>query len=191
MTSSKTSRVAHIAAAALVAAALSIAAAAALAGCSLGGSTTTTTVRVTTTAAPITTTTQPETTTTVISTGTLGFGEKGTWNGITVTVESPEVDPAPALVGEGNRVVLSMVTITNEGKDVFDYNGLDFQLYDADENEYDSAGLSSVADLGQGSLAPGETAQGAVAFELPMLAKVATVDWQPADTQTPVFIWKP
>ena len=175
---------------AVAATAILIVAALTLGGCSLGGGTTTT-AAVTTTAAPTTTSTAPETTTTAVATATLKFGDKGTWQGISVTATAPEIDTTPVLVNEGNRVVYCMVTIVNNSKEAFDFNGLDFELFDTDQQEYDNAGLTSVADLGEGSVAPGETAEGAVAFEVPMLAKVALLEWLPGGTDTPVFIWQP
>jgi hypothetical protein len=172
---------------ALMTMALLAVAAPALAGCSLSGGGTTTTVKATTTtAAPPTTTTEAETTTTTAT--KLKFNDKGTWEGISVTVESPQTDTTPILVGAGNRVVFCMVTVINGSKDAFDYNGLDFTLT-ADGEEYENAGLTSVVDLGVGTLAPGETAQGAVAFEVPLAAKITSMDWQPGTSEAPVLIW--
>lgn len=182
-----TSRTVSHGALALVVVALLLAAALALSGCSLsGGGTTTTAAPTTTTAAP-TTTTEAETTTTAAI--ELKFGGKGTWQGISVTVESAQLDTTPVLVGAGNKVVYCMVTIMNGSKDAFDYNGLDFSIYDTNHQEYDNAGMSSVADIGEGTLAPGETAQGAVAFEIPMNAQVAGMKWQPSTSDAPVLIW--
>ena len=173
-----TSRTVSHGALALVVVALLLAAALALSGCSLsGGGTTTTAAPTTTTAAP-TTTTEAETTTTAAI--ELKFGGKGTWQGISVTVESAQLDTTPVLVGAGNKVVYCMVTIMNGSKGAFDYNG---------HQEYDNAGMSSVADIGEGTLAPGETAQGAVAFEIPMNAQVAGMKWQPSTSDAPVLIW--
>lgn len=174
---------------AALAAAVLIVAALALGGCSLGGSTTTT-VAVTTTVAPTTTSTEPESTTIPISTATLRFGDKGTWQGISVTAVAPETDTTPVSVGAGDRVVYCMVTIVNNSKDPLDYNGLDFQLFDADKQEYDNTALPSVADLGEGTVAPGETAEGAVAFELPVAARIDSLEWLPGGVDTPVFVWQ-
>jgi hypothetical protein len=172
----------------LLAAALLLAAMLMVGGCALsGGATTTTAAPTTTTAAPSTTTTEAETTTTTAA--KLAFGAKGTWEGISVTATRPEIDYSPTLVGEGNKVVYCTVTIVNNSSEPFDYNGLEFTLFDADHQEYDNAGLASVADLGVGTLAPGESADGAVAFEMPIIAAPTGLEWQPSSSPAPTLIW--
>lgn len=159
-----------------------------LSGCSLSGDTTTTTVPApATTMAPITTTTEAQTTTTVAA--ELSWDGTGAWNGISVTAAAPQTDNDPAFVGEGNKVVYCTVKLTNGSKEQFDYNGLDFVMFDSAHQEYDNAGLTSMPDLGQGSLAPGESVQGAVAFELPLAAAPSGLEWQPESAGTPNLIW--
>ena len=162
-----------------------------LAGCagSTGGGATSSTgaVSTTTTPAPSTTTTVAETTTTSLT--KLAWSDTGKWQGISVTAAAPQVDPSPELVGAGNKVVYCMVTLTNNGTDPFDYNGLDFILLDTDQQEYDNYGVSSMPDVGEGTLAGGESVSGAVAFEVPQSATPGAVEWQPHSADTPQLAW--
>jgi hypothetical protein len=168
---------------------LLLAAALVWSGCSgsAGGATTTIAAITTSIVAPETTSTIADTTTTTAL--MLEWGEKGTWQDISVTVDAPQLDPTPESVDAGNKVVYCMVKIVNNSKDPFDFNGLDFMLFDAAHEEYDNFGLTSKADLAEGTLAPGGTATGAVAFEMPESAAPSGVEWQPQTEAAPVLIW--
>jgi hypothetical protein len=175
---------------AVVTLALAVALGGLLGGCtgSAGGSTTSSAQ------APSSTTIAPETTSTVAETTSttaakLTWGQTGKWQGISVTAASPQNDPSPGLVGDGNKVVYCVVTLANTSPDPFDYNGLDFILFDREHQEYDNYGLGSVPDVGEGTLAPGESVTGAVAFEVPQAAVPSGLEWQPRAAGEPQLIW--
>ena len=183
------SRIAVIAAAA-VTLALAVASGGQLTGCatSTGASTTSSgDVTTSTTLAPATTSTAGETTSTTAA--RLTWGDTGKWQGVSVTAASPQNDPSPGLVDAGNKVVYCVVSLVNNSPDPFDYNGLDFILSDTGHQEYDNYGLGSVPDIGEGTLAPGESVSGAVAFELPQAAVPAGLKWQPRAAAEPQLIW--
>ena len=102
---------------------------------------------------------------------------------------SPQVDPLPESVDTGDKVVYCEVKVINNSKDPLDYNGLDFTLYDTAHSEYDNTGLTSMPDFGEGTLNPGESVEGAVAFELPQGATPGGLEWQPETADTPLLIW--
>lgn len=142
---------------------------------------------VTTTSLATTTSTAAETTSTTAA--KLAWGATGKWQGISVNAASPQTDPSPQLVGAGNKVVYCMVTITNNSAAAFDYNGLDFILLDTEHLEYDNPGLSSTADIGEGTLAVGDSVSGAVAFEVPQTVTPSGLEWQPQSAAGPLLIW--
>jgi hypothetical protein len=162
-----------------------------LAGCaaSTGGGTTTSTGAASTTTIPAPTTTTREAETTTTSLVKLAWGGTGIWQGISITVAAPQTDPSPEMVGAGNKVVFCMVTIANNAADAFDYNGLDFVLLDTAHQEYDNYGLSSMLDLGEGSVAPGASVLGAVAFEVPLTATPSGVEWLPQSLPEAQLAW--
>jgi hypothetical protein len=178
-------------AAAAVLLAVAVALGGLLGGCagSAGGSATTSNAgaATSTTFAPTTTSTVAETTSTTAA--KLAWGDTGKWQGISVTAAGPQTDPSPELVGEGNKVVYCTVNVANNSPDPFDYNGLDFMLFDSAHQEYDSYGLTSMPDFGEGTLAPGESLSGAVAFELPQSATPSGLEWQPQSMTAPQLIW--
>ena len=160
---------------------------AALTGCAGSGNAATTTSTPTTTAAPTTTSTEAETTTTLAV--PIDWGKTATWEGVSLTANAPTVDPLPESVDTGDQVVYCLVKLVNNTKDPYDYNGLDFSLYDTNHQEYDAFGLTSMPDLGTGTLAPGESAEGAVAFEMPSGATPGALVWQPESAAAPQAIW--
>lgn len=140
------------------------------------------------TLAPATTSTvAPVTTPTTAA--KLAWGDAGTWQGISVSATAPLVDPSPDSVDPGDKVVYCLVTMINNSKDAFDYNGLDFTLFDTTHQAYDNFGLTSLPDLADGTLAPGEKVAGAIAFELPAAATPSGLQWQPATADAPELIW--
>ena len=176
-------------AAAVATLALAVALGALFGGCagSAGGTTTSSAQATTSTLAPATTSTSAETTSTTAA--KLTWGQTGKWQGISVTAASPQNDPSPGLVGVGNKVVYCVVTLANTSSDPFDYNGLDFILFDRAHQEYDNYGLGSMPDIGEGTLAPGGSVSGAVAFELPQAAVPSGLGWQPRAAAGPQLIW--
>jgi hypothetical protein len=168
---------------------MAVAMLAALCGCAeSAGAGTTTSSGASTTIAPTTSSTAAESTTST-TTAKLAWGDTGTWQGISITVAAPQVDPAPESVDPGDQVVYCTVTVVNNSKDAFDYNGLDFLLLDTAHQEYDNFGLTSMPDFGEGTLAPGETIKGAIAFELPASATAGGLEWQPRIASEPQLVW--
>ena len=144
----------------LLAVVTSVALAAVLGGCA--GSTSGGTVASSTTsasAAPATSSTAAAETTSTTA-ARLAWGETGTWQGISITITAPLTDSAPESVDPGDKVVYCLVTVVNNSKDAFDYNGLDFMLFDAAHQEYDNFGLTSLPDFGEGTLAPARRSRG-------------------------------
>jgi hypothetical protein len=161
-----------------------------LSGCGGSGSaaTTGTSASATSTpAAPATPSTEPQTTTTAAA--PMEWGATGTWEGISITAAEPRTDATPESVDAGNKVVYAMVKMVNNSKGAYDYNGLEFTLLDTDHQAYDSFGLTSMPDLGSGTLAPGGSVEGAVAFELPSGATPGGLAWQPSSAPAPQLIW--
>lgn len=145
------------------------------------GATNSTLASVTTsTAAPATTST---------TAAKLAWGATGAWQGISVSATAPLTDPSPESVDPGDKVVYCLVTMVNNSKDAFDYNGLDFTVFDTAHQEYDNFGLTSLLDLGDGTLAPGEKVAGAIAFELPAAATPSGLEWQPETAGAPELVW--
>jgi hypothetical protein len=158
------------------------------AACAGSGATTTTAAAVTSTSAVTTSTTVAETTTTIVAVKSAWNGS-GTWQDISLTAAPPQTDPSPELVGDGNKVVYCMVTFKNGSSDPFDYNGLSFTLTDSAGEQHENFGLTSMPDLGEGTLQPGETVGGAVAFEIPNAATAAGLQWQPDSASGPAIEW--
>jgi hypothetical protein len=158
------------------------------AACAGSGATTSTSAAATTTSASTTSTTVAATTTTIVAVKS-AWGASGTWQDVSLTAAPPQTDPSPELVGDGNKVVYCMVTIKNGSSDPFDYNGLSFTLTDSAGEQYENFGLTSMPDLGEGTLQPGETVEGAVAFEIPQAGTPAGLQWQPDSASAPAVEW--
>jgi hypothetical protein len=121
-------------------------------------------------------TTVPEgsTTTLVISGQTIEvrWGETATFaGGIRMVAYAPQVDPRAKPLTPGDVVLYCMVDITNGRSQPFLYEQADFALYAKDRTAIGglAGGLALPSELVllSGTLAPGETVQGAVPFELP------------------------
>jgi hypothetical protein len=100
------------------------------------------------------------------------WGETVTVPGVMrVTVEQPRVDDEAAPVESSmpdNVVLYSMVTIENIGSDPLAYDQLDFILSAGDDSwDGGAKGLRASKEpaLSSGTLAPGESARGAVPFQ--------------------------
>jgi hypothetical protein len=158
-------------------------------GCagSASGTTTSAPGTTNTTLAPVTTSTVAEATSTTAA--RLAWGDTGTWQGASISAAQPQVDSVPESVDPGNKVVYCMIKLLNGSKDPFDYNGLDFTLFDTAHQEYDNFGLTSMPDLGVGTLPPGQSVQGTVAFEMPQSATPSGLEWQPQTADTPQLVW--
>jgi Domain of unknown function (DUF4352) len=176
----------------LLAVMLSVVVVVALSGCSGltgGGATTSSGSGATsTTVAPSTSSTVAAATTST-TTAKLAWGDAGNWQGISITAAAPQVDQTPESVDPGDQVVYCMVKVVNNSKDAFDYNGLDFVMFDAAHQKYDNFGLTSMPDFGEGTLAPGESVEGAIAFELPATATPSGLEWQPQTATEPLLVW--
>jgi len=104
--------------------------------------------------------------------------------GVTVTFSAPTRDKG----GQGSSLKRGYifqvvhVTLRNRGKFTYKYNPLDFTLLDpgahayAEGTAYDS-NLSQAIDTG--SLAPGQTISGQIAYIVPATLTPAAISWQP------------
>lgn len=119
----------------------------------------------------------------------LAFGETGTWKGIEITVSEPTVDTKAEFVSEGKKVVYCTVVIKNNSDKDFDYNALGFTMFDSEHQSYDAFGMASVPDLSSGTLAPGETVKGAIAYEMPENATPGGIKWQPTIADSTKLVW--
>ena len=128
------------------------------AGSAGGGTSTSSGSSATTTLAPTSSSAAVETTSTTAA--KLAWGDAGTWQGISITATTPETDTAPESVDPGDKVVYCMVKVVNNSKDAFDYNGLDFTMFDSTHQTYDNFGLTSILDFGEGTLAPASRCSG-------------------------------
>ncbi len=101
-----------------------------------------------------------------------GWGETATFaDDIRMVAYAPKVDPRATPVYPGDIVLYCMVDITNGGSSPLKYDLARFGLYAKDKTCPGGLNgkLTTVSEppLASGTLAPGETVQGAVPFELP------------------------
>lgn len=105
--------------------------------------------------------------------------------GVTVTVSAPKRDTAGpgAPIKPGYAFQVVRVTIRDRGHFSYQYNALDFVLLDAGAHAYPENGfaddnLSQRIDMG--TLHPGATVTGQLAFLVPSRLTPAAISWQPS-----------
>lgn len=87
-----------------------------------------------------------------------------TMNGIT----DPYVPDDEAFVAaDGDRWLLIDVTLTNTSGEELDYGADYFAVFDTDEFDYGPSSANQPQEFDAGPLAPGDTARGQLAFEVP------------------------
>jgi hypothetical protein len=79
----------------------------------------------------------------------------------------------------GQRYVVVELSLKNVSDTSQDYSSFDFKLHDADNFEYDSTYVNAEHELDGGSLLPGETIRGSVAFQLPVDAQLDRLVYEP------------
>ncbi len=104
--------------------------------------------------------------------------------GISVSASNLHVDsngewaPSP-----GDQYVVVRIAITNSGSQAYEYNELYFYLQDAGDNirhDGDASDSNIInTELNSGSLPPGQTVAGDVAFEVPQNESRFTLLWEP------------
>ncbi len=99
-----------------------------------------------------------------------------TVNGVTNPYESSDEFNQPEA---GRRWVLIDVSLENVSDQTKDYSSFDFSLRDADDFSYDRTFIGVDRALDFGTLRPGETIRGNVAFELPVDARPARLIYEP------------
>jgi hypothetical protein len=119
----------------------------------------------------------------------LVFGETGVWEGIQVTVSAPTDDPEADTALEDERVVYCSVSMFNTSNQPLEYDGLEFILFDSEDQLYEDFGEPSVPALGVGILEPGDTATGAVAYNVPLQGSFDRVAWQRNFLADPELTW--
>lgn len=99
--------------------------------------------------------------------GSAQFGQQQTFgNGITVQVSPPQPADADGVLPEPNkRVVVSTVTVTNNGDEVYDTNQL--QTIAAANGEVASGILTAGANMTRPSVPPGEAVSYQLAWMVP------------------------
>ncbi len=104
--------------------------------------------------------------------------------GVTATFGAPHRDRGgqDSLLKPGFVFQVVRVTLHNGGKFTYKYNALDFALLDSGAHGYQESGSydSNLAQpLSTGSLAPGQTIAGQLAFIVPAALTPAAISWQP------------
>ena len=166
---------------------LSCAGALIMAGCTIQTTSGSSTSRATSTSMAKRTTTGAPTTTTSANVGA-AWGDIQEVGGFEIGAAAPVPDTATS--GEPEGAVWSVeVTIKNTTASAQDYNAAEFHLQDSEEYRYDYPLLLIEHWLGTGTLAPGQTVKGRLAFDLPEDAQPAALTYAPI-LQDVVAVWR-